>query len=75
MKLLRAIVIFLLLFAVLSAAPLPEMADAEADVAELLQTLAGAAKDPWERAIYAAGAKEILASGDTVAFSLRAFDP
>lgn len=49
---------------------------AESDsVAALLNELYETSDNPWEKAVYAAGAARIARDGETVAFALRSFDP
>lgn len=45
------------------------------DVSVLLDELCEAASDPWEKAIYGAGANWVTRDGETVTFALRSFDP
>jgi len=52
----------------------PAFAEASS-IETILQSLAETAADPWEKAIYAAGARDIVLEDYKAAFSLRPFDP
>lgn len=49
--------------------------NAELIVSILLNGLAGKASDPWQKAIYEAGAQAVRMDGDTLSLRLRSFDP
>lgn len=55
-------------------APAPASA-ADYNVDALLEELSEASKEPWEKAIYDEGARQVGQSGDEVTFLLRSFDP
>lgn len=56
------------------AAAEPERGNPDVVVAAALQSLAEQAKDPWEKAIYEASAKEATQDGSSVRFLLRSFN-
>ncbi len=54
---------------------LSNVAEASDLVTEILEDLSRNARDPWQKAIYDAGAQDIVLQGDMLSFKLRSYDP